>query len=279
MARLPLGVMIGLGEGVETKLRALREVGFTTLQTYLAGPEFRTDPGLCSLKQTIAEAGFQVTSVAAAYPGEDYSDTAAVRRTVGLVPDEAREARVEATKRTADWARAMGAPNVSSHIGYIPEDRSHPVYRVLIAVLQEICDHLAGNGQSFNLETGQETAEALRTFIGDVNRANLGVNFDPANMILYGTGDPIEALTVLAPWVRGAHCKDGNWPTAAGQLGAEQRLDEGQVGIERFVAKLIEIGYAGPLTVEREVGEEQQMTDFLAAADLLKGIKAKLGVM
>ncbi len=128
-----------------------------------------------------------------------------------------------------------------------------------------------------NLETGQETAELLLEFINDVNRPNLGVNFDPANMILYGTGDPIEALSILGPWVRGVHCKDGNWPTAAGQLGEEQRLGEGQVGLPRFIAKLVEVGYEGPLTVEREIAEELQMADWLKAGELLKGIKGELG--
>jgi sugar phosphate isomerase/epimerase len=278
MSSMPLGVMIGVGKVMAGKLPGLREAGFTTLQTSTPPAEYHRDPQLAALKQTIAEAGFTVTSLAAVYAGESYADVDAVRRTVGLLPPATRAERTEDTKRCSDFAHALGAANVSSHIGYIPEDRSDPDYRALVATLQDICDSLQRHGQSFNLETGQEAAEALRTFIGDVNRPNLGVNFDPANMILYGTGDPIEALGILAPWVRGVHCKDGDWPTAAGQLGQEQRLGDGQVGLDRFLAKLVEIGYTGPLTVEREVPGDQQLTDFVYAAGLLKGIKAKLGV-
>jgi sugar phosphate isomerase/epimerase len=104
------------------------------------------------------------------------------------------------------------------------------------------------------------------------------VNFDPANMIMYGTGDPIAALKVLAPWVKGVHCKDGVWPKASGGLGEERPLGQGEVGIERFLETLKEVGYEGPVTIEREVPGEQQMQDFLAGKKLLDGIKAKLGI-
>jgi len=277
MARMPLGVMIGVGKVMDGWLGRLREVGFTTMQTSTPPPAYLSDPGLSELDGTIADYGFTVTSVAAVYAGESYADIEIVRRTVGLLPRETRRSRVEDTKRTADFAHALGARHVSSHIGYIPEDTSDPDYAGLVAAVQEICVHLRRNEQGFNLETGQETAELLRQFIAEVKRPNLGVNFDPANMIMYGTGDPIEALDLLAPWVRGVHCKDGVWPAAPGQLGEERRLGEGEVGIERFIAKLTEIGYDGPLTIEREVPGEQQIMDFIAGKELLDGIREKLG--
>jgi sugar phosphate isomerase/epimerase len=278
MARMPLGVMIGVGKIVAGALPRLQEAGFTTLQTSTPPAEYHTEPKLGELKQLLTSAGFTATSVAAVYAGESYADIAAVQQTVGLLPPATRAERVEDTKRCADFARALGSRNVSSHIGYIPEDRGGTEYQALVKTLQEVCDYLHGHFQSFNLETGQETAVLLREFIADVGRPNLGVNFDPANMILYGTGDPIEALGILAPWVRSVHCKDGDWPTAPGQLGTERRLGDGQVGIERFLAKLKEIGYDGPLTVEREVPGDQQIEDFIYAAGLLNAAKAKLGV-
>jgi sugar phosphate isomerase/epimerase len=235
-------------------------------------------PKLEELRSVISGSGIRVTSVAAVYQGESYADIAAVRDTVGLLPAATRAARLEDTKRCADFAHAMGAFYVSSHVGYVPEEKSHPDYGGLVSALQEICDYIRRSSQNFNLETGQETAELLREFIHDVSRENLGVNFDPANMIMYGTGDPIEALDVLAPWVRGVHCKDGDWPKAPGALGEERPLGQGQVGMERFLAKLKGIGYVGPITIEREVPGEQQMEDFLVAKRLLDGIRAKLGI-
>ena len=281
MAKMPLGVMIGVGKVMGGALKRLAEAGFTTMQTSSPPAEYLSEPKLGELKSRIAEAGFTVTSVAAVYAGESYADIETVRRTVGLLPPATRTSRIQDTKRTADFARALGARNITSHIGYIPEDTSDPDYTGLVAALQEICDYLARHtdgGQSFCLETGQETAEALKGFIAEVGQDNLKVNFDPANMIMYGTGDPIEALDALAPWVAGVHCKDGVWPKGPGQLGEERKLGEGEVGIERFLAKLRDIGYDGPLTIEREIAGEQQIEDFIAGGRLLDGVKARLGI-
>jgi sugar phosphate isomerase/epimerase len=278
MANWPLGVMIGVGKVMGGALTRLAAAGFTTMQTSSPPAEYLSEPKLGELKSKIAEAGFTVTSVAAVYAGESYADIEAVRNTVGLLPRATRASRIEDTKRTADFARGLGAGNITSHIGYIPEDTGDPDYAGLVAALQEICGYLSGQQQSFCLETGQETAEALKEFIAAVGRANLKVNFDPANMIMYGTGDPIAALGVLAPWVRGVHCKDGVWPKGPGQLGEERKLGEGEVGIERFLTKLKEIGYQGPLIIEREIPGEQQIEDFISGGRLLEEVKGKLGL-
>jgi len=278
MPRMPLGVMLGVGEDFADRLRRIREAGFPTIQLSRPPEEWLVEPKRSELKKLVRESGVRVTSVAATYAGESYADVATVRATVGLLPPATRSARVEDTKRCADFAHELGSPNVSSHIGYIPEDRADPDYAGLVSAVQEICDYLKRQGQNFCLETGQESAAALKQYIADVKRENLKVNFDPANMIMYGTGDPIEALEVLAPWVAGVHCKDGEWPESEGALGREKRLGDGAVGIERFLAKLKEIGYEGPLTIEREIPGEQQMKDFLAAKELLEALKAKLGI-
>src|SRR6185436_7699218 len=138
-------------------------------------------------------------------------------------------------------------------------------------MVQRVCDRCAENGQTFALETGQEPAATLMQFLGVVGRDNLKINFDPANMILYGTGDPIEALEVVKSQVVSVHCKDGDWPPKGvpGALGTEQPLGKGAVGMPRFVAKLKEIGYTGALTIEREVHGDQQRLDILSAIELL----------
>jgi sugar phosphate isomerase/epimerase len=278
MPRMPLGVMLPVGADFEDRLRRIQDAGFTTMQLSRPPDEWLAEPKRTELKRLLSGSGLPVTSVAAIYAGESYADVETVRRTVGLLPRETRAARIEDTKRCADFAHEAGAPNVSSHIGYIPEDRADPDYAGLVSAVQQICDYLQRRQMNFCLETGQETAELLKQFLADVGRDNLKVNFDPANMIMYGTGDPIPALSVLAPWLRGVHCKDGDWPKAEGQLGEEKPLGYGQVEIERFLAKLKEIGYEGPLTIEREVPGEQQMQGFLSGKKLLEEIKAKLGI-
>ena len=115
----------------------------------------------------------------------------------------------------------------------------------------------------------------MRRFIDDVDRDNLRVNFDPANMILYGNDQPIPALDLLGRWVDGVHCKDGRWPTEPNQLGHETPLGEGDVDIPRWIEKLISIGFRGPLTIEREISGEEQRRDILKAKALLEGLIAK----
>ena len=123
-----------------------------------------------------------------------------------------------------------------------------------MAVTREVCDHCQQNGQKLHLETGQETADALLQFISDVHRDNLFINFDPANMILYGSGEPIAALQKVGRYVRSVHCKDAKWAARPGkEWGQEVPLGQGDVGIENFLRTLKEIGYTGPLTIEREI--------------------------
>jgi sugar phosphate isomerase/epimerase len=278
MATMPLGVMLSIGDDLASRLQRIREAGMPTIQLSRPPDEWLAEPKRGELKQIIADSGLEVTSVAAIYEGESYADVETVRRTVGLLPQDTRALRIEDTKRCSDFAHEVGAPTVSSHIGYIPEDRAAADYSGLVSAIREICDYLQRREMSFCLETGQETAQLLKQFIGDVDRDNLKVNFDPANMIMYGTGDPIAALETLAPWVRGVHCKDGEWPKGEGQLGEEKPLGQGQVGMERFLAKLVEVGYRGPLTIEREIPGEQQMQGFFDGKRLLDETKSKLGI-
>ncbi|UCC67610.1 MAG: sugar phosphate isomerase/epimerase [Armatimonadota bacterium] len=278
MSQMPLGVVLSVNDSFADRLRRIEEAGFPTMQLSRPPDEWLAEPRRSELKRLISDSGVTVTSVAAIYAGESYADVETVRRTVGLLPQSTRSARIEDTKLCADFTHEVGAPNVSSHIGYIPEDRAEPDYEGLASAVREICDHLEPRRMNFCLETGQETADLLKQFIADVGRDNLKVNFDPANMIMYGTGDPIAALSLLAPWVRGVHCKDGEWPEAAGRLGGEKPLGQGQVGVERFIAKLKDIGYEGPLTIEREVSGEEQMRGFFAAKRLLEEVKARLGI-
>ena len=172
-------------------------------------------------------------TVFAAYEGEDYADIPAVARTVGFVPRGTRDARLSRTLAVSDFAAQLGVASIACHVGFVPEDAAHPDYVAVREVVRRVCDHAAGHGQSFALETGQEPAEALLRFIRDVDRPNLRINFDPANLILYGSGEPIAALETLAPLVISVHCKDGDWPVPGveGALGKERPLGKGSVDL------------------------------------------------
>lgn len=214
-------------------------------------------------KQALADEEFTITAVFAAYDGESYADIPTVEQTVGFIPPATREAREQRTYQVVDATAAMGVPIFACHVGFVPEDMAHPNYVPVRDLVRRICDYCAGKGITFALETGQEPAESLLHFLKDVDRANLKLNFDPANLILYGTSEPIAALKLVGAHVVSCHCKDGNWPDKAkpGTLGTEMPLGEGAVGMANFVNMLKEVGYTGPLTIEREVSLDQDMDD------------------
>jgi sugar phosphate isomerase/epimerase len=227
-------------------------------------------------KRAIEETGFPVVTVFAAFTGEDYADGPTVQRTVGFIPKDTRAAREQRMMAVSDFAAEFGAPGIATHIGFVPEDDRDEDYLGVRELVRRVCDHAARHNQTFALETGQETAEALRHFFIDVNRDNLRINFDPANMVLYGTGDPIEALHVLQQHVVTVHCKDGDWPPKGvpGALGTEKPLGQGSVGMERFIEKLKAIGYSGPLTIEREASDPQErLRDIKMAVGLLEKLR------
>ncbi len=144
--------------------------------------------------RALEEERFTVVTVFAAYSGESYADIPTVQQTVGFVPPATRTERELRTLAVSDFAAELGVPSIATHIGFVPEDRLSEEYVAVQEVVRRVCDHAAARRQTFALETGQESADALLDFLLFVNRDNLGVNFDPANMILYGTGDPIAAL-------------------------------------------------------------------------------------
>ncbi|MBZ5620996.1 MAG: sugar phosphate isomerase/epimerase [Acidobacteriia bacterium] len=215
-------------------------------------------------KSDLDREAFALVTVFAAYDGESYADKPAVERTVGFIPPATRDERERRTYEVSDFASRLGVWSVACHIGFVPEDSTDADYVAVREMVRRVCDHAARHQQVFALETGQEPAAVLLRFIRDVGRPNLRINFDPANMILYGTGDPIEAWRTLAPWVISVHAKDGDWPpgwpdkAAPDALGVERPLGQGSVGVERFVGAVAASGFRGPLNVEREAEDQAE---------------------
>lgn len=256
-------------------LAQMKSMGVRTGQLGLAEQVPVTGEFTNGWKSSLDREQFSLATVFCAYEGENYADIPTVQQTVGFIPRATRERREKRTLEVSDFAAALGVPSIACHIGFVPEDREDPDYVAVRAMVRRICDRAAQNKQTFALETGQEPAAVLLRFFKDVGRSNLGINFDPANMILYGTGDPIEALDVLGPHVISVHAKDGDWPAVdkPEALGVERPLGQGAVGMERFVNKLKQVGYRGTLNVEREVENQQErLRDIAAAIQLLKGI-------
>jgi sugar phosphate isomerase/epimerase len=267
-----VGVMFWAGRD---NLAEIRSLGVQCGQLGVPGDLELTTPVAAEWKTALDGAQFPLVTVFAAYNGEAYADIPTVQRTVGFIPRETRAEREQRTYQVIDFAAAIGVPSFACHIGFVPEDTTHPDYVEVREMVRRIADHAAKNKQTFALETGQEPAHVLQHFLKDLDRANVGINFDPANMILYGTGDPIEALGVLGPQVISVHVKDGDWPDRQkpGALGNERPLGQGAVGIPRFVAKLKEIGFRGPLNIEREADNQaERISDMRKAVIYLNSL-------
>lgn len=280
MEKWPIGVFASLDAGLGVKLEVARELGVPTIQLHAPHRESRTPEKAAAFLARLREAGITLTAVFGGFDGESYADIPTVVRTVGLVPRETRAARVREMKEIADFAKLLGCPVVALHLGFVPHDKQDPLYGEVVDVTRDVCDHCRANGQSLHLETGQEPADTLLAFIGDVARDNLFINFDPANMILYGSGEPIAALQLVGKYVRSVHCKDGRWAQRPGQeWGMEVPLGEGDVGLENYLRTLDAIGYRGPLTIEREIPQEpeRQKAEIGHAVRLLTELKRKLG--
>lgn len=271
---MEIGVMFWAGGDPYETIREVKSLGVRCGQLGIPG-DMPLAGAAAPWQRAMAQEGFTVVTVFAAYAGESYADIPTVQQTVGFVPAATRVERERRTYAVSDFAAELGVPGIATHIGFVPEDKLAPDYETVRDVVRRVCDHAARNRQTFALETGQESAAALLDFLRAANRDNLRINFDPANMVLYGTGDPIRALETLAAHVITVHCKDGDWPPRAirGALGQEQPLGQGSVGMESFIAKLKEIGYQGPLTIEREAQDPvQRRSDILRGADLLRGL-------
>ncbi len=211
MSRWPIGVFASVDAGLGVHLDVAQELGIPSVQLHAPHAGSRTQAKAQEFLARCVDAGITVTAVFGGFEGESYADIATTAKTVGLVPEATRAARVQEMKEISDFAKLLGCSTVALHIGFVPPDRSSASYTGLLDVTRDLLDHVAANGQQLNLETGQETADHLLEFIDDVGRPNLFINFDPANMILYGTGDPIEALKKVGHLVKSIHCKDAKW--------------------------------------------------------------------
>jgi sugar phosphate isomerase/epimerase len=266
--------------GLGVKLEVAHALGIPTIQLHAPAKPSRTQANADQFLAKLRACNIRLTAVFGGFEGESYADIPTSARTVGLVPRATRAARTQEMKEIADFARVLGCDVVALHLGFIPHDRDSSDYRDVLKVTREVCDHCRKNSQNLHLETGQETADGLWHFLHDVERDNLFVNFDPANMICYGTGEPLEALRKVGKFVRSVHCKDGKWAARPGEeWGAEVPLGEGDVGMEDYLRTLKEIGYTGPLTIEREIAHEpdRQKAEIAGAIALLNRLKAKIG--
>ncbi len=260
---MKVGVLIGLGPDIREKLKKVRELGFDNCQLSSWRQEYLTDEMAEQIKDACRETGVCISAYWAGWSGPAKWNFTEGPITLGIVPREYRAMRVEELKRGADFAKKLGIADVITHAGFLPESPTDPTYPEILETIRELAQYMKEQGQYFLFETGQETPTTLLRFIEECGTGNIGINLDSANLILYGKANPVDALDVIGPYVRGIHAKDGLYPTNGMMLGSEVKVGEGKVNFPAFVKRLHEVGYDGTLTIEREISGDQQTRDII----------------
>ena len=276
MGRMKLGVIAPLEGGPVREMEKVRDLGFSTCQVGCSGADWLTPPVAERLVRAAGEKGIEITTLWCGLPRRHVWDFVDGPSTIGLVPEETRQERLAVLKQGADFAQSVGVPSITTHVGFIPENPGDSLYPGLVDALREIAVYCKERGQSFWFETGQETPVTLLRTIQDIGTGNLGVNLDPANLLMYGKANPVDALDVFGTFVRGVHAKDGEYPTNGSELGVEKPLGEGRVGFPALLSKLSALGFDGALTIEREISGPQQIEDIRAGKRFLERVLARL---
>ncbi|PYU68338.1 MAG: xylose isomerase [Acidobacteria bacterium] len=264
---LRLGLILGIGRDPHEAIAKVHDLGLPTCQAFVD----EIDSVLAGrLREALNKYQIEATSLVVGGPGREVWDFYGGPLTIGLVPRGTRDARIAHIKKASDFAKQCGIAAVQTHCGFIPENPNDPVYKETVAAMREVAGYCKRNGQNFRYETGQETPITLVRAIQDVGLDNQGVNFDLANLILYGKANPVDAIELLGPYVQGIHAKDGLWPTNPKELGQEVPIGKGKVDFPRIIGRLKELNYRGAVTIVREISGAQQVEDVRAAKAYLE---------
>jgi sugar phosphate isomerase/epimerase len=250
----PIGVCSwSLQQDIPGIAEAVKKLGISHIHLNI-GPACETNRG--DYLTQVTRQNWTISSTMIGFPQEDYTTLETIKKTGGIVPDDCWEKNKERFLMAIEATAALNVPYLSSHFGFL--DSSEPEYTKKISErIRMLADAAGRKNVVLLMETGQERADALRQFLNELAHPALGVNFDPANMILYNMGNPVEAVRVLAPWIRHLHIKDAIRTAQPGTWGQEVVWGTGQVGAECFLKTLREIGYKGVLSIEREAGQDR----------------------
>jgi sugar phosphate isomerase/epimerase len=238
-------------------LEAVRSLGLNRIQVSRLPERYYTPEGAREFAGMLRTAGVRSESVVIVFDGESYQDQEAVLRTVGLRPAPLRPARLAYARRCVDFSAAIGTRIVTFHMGVLPRDAKDPIYEEMLAAVGDLAAYAAAKGVTVSLETGQETGEELAGFLARDPVARVGVNFDTANLVLYGLDSPARALERLLKRVTSVHVKDGLPPADPRLLGREVRLGEGRAQVKECLRLLEASGFRGPLIIENYVWRDR----------------------
>lgn len=269
---MEIGVIVTIEGNIDEKIKAVHDYGMKSCQLNCWKMELYTDEKAAEVNAACEKYGVKVSALWAGWSGPSEWNFVNGYHTLGLVPIAYREQRIKDLKAGSDFAKKIGVTDVATHMGFLPENCKTDEYAQVVEAIREVAEYCKQNGQYLLFETGQETPVTLKRTIEKVATGNLGINLDPANLLLYGKANPCDAVDVFGEYVRNVHAKDGEYPTNGEFLGEEKRIGDGRVNFPLLIERLKAKGYDGPLTIEREISGDQQVKDIIYAKKFLEDI-------
>lgn len=275
---MKIGVMINVhnGSNILEELTKVKSLDLESCQISIWDPTLFTDALAEEINAAVAATGITVSTLWCGYSGPVEWNFTYGPLTAGLVPPAYRGIRENELLLGSEFAQKIHVDQMATHVGFLPANYYDEDFRGTVAVLRRICREMKTRGQTFLFETGQETPVTVLRAIEEIGLDNVGINFDTANLMLYGMGSAADAVLVFGKYIRDTHIKDGFYPTNGTELGREVRAGEGLANFPLILARLKEVGYNGCFTIEREISGEEQIADIIHARDLLRSIDAQL---
>ncbi|MBE6669015.1 MAG: sugar phosphate isomerase/epimerase [Ruminococcaceae bacterium] len=273
---LELGVIMSMSGDLDEKFKKVHDLGLTSCQLSNYEPSVFTDENAAIVNECSKKYGVRVSALWCGWPGPKVWNFVEGPATLGIVPVAYRFERVKMLLKGGEFALKIGVTDVATHAGFIPENPSTTEYLDVVGCIKHIAKNYLDKGLYFLFETGQETPTTLLRLIEDVGTGNLGINLDPANLLMYGKANPCDAVDIFGKYIRNVHGKDGNYPTDGRSLGREARMGDGKVNYPELMRRLKAAGYNGPITIEREIKGDKQVEDILHAKAMLTALYSEI---
>lgn len=269
MSKIKFGVMNLYSGNVEESFQKAYDLGLDSFIYYITPTDDKMPELMAAtdeIKRCSEKYGVEISAIWSMWGMPCSWSFVEGPNTLGLVPVEYRDRRLKIMMNASDFAQKIGVADIITHAGYIPENPNDPVYTSFIALMKHLAGAYKARGQYFIFETGQETPVTLLRTIEDIGAGNLGVNLDTANLIIYGKGNPCDAMVLLGDYIRCTHLKDGTWPKNGRTVGTGCRMGEGAVNFPEVIRLLHQYGYKGHFSIEREISGEQQIREIREAS-------------
>ncbi len=274
-----VGLLVDITENYKEQIRHAKELGFNCGQLAQWDMSFYTEENLAELKKLLEEEQFEVSAFWCGWTGPVMWGYPDMYHSLGLVPDYLRQQRIEDLRRGAKFAYDLGIKNVVTHIGYFPDDPFNSTHIAIVQALKMLCGELKERGQNFTFETGEELPLTLSILINEIGMDNVGVNFDPANLLNNGRANPNDAMDLLGSRVFGMHAKDAVPPKFGDVKGRQVPVGEGKVDFKRLICQLKDFGFKGDIVIEHEIYDrEDRDGDIRKSKEYLEAIIKEVGI-